>query len=829
MIISLNWIKKFVEIDMPIDELSTLIGARLVEIEEVIDIGAKYKNIPVVKVVKCNNLEGSDHLSVVMIDDGGKILDVERDANGLVQVVCGAPNISVGQMVVWLPPNVIVPSTYYSSEPFKLSSRILQGVKSNGMIASAKELDLFDEHTGILVVDKDISPGTIFAESYELNDYLLDIENKSLTHRPDCFGIVGFAREIAAITGKDFKTPDWLMNINPDFKNDDGVKLSINVDITNPELSDRYQAIVVSGADSKKQSPLQIQTYLARVGLRPINAVVDVTNYLMMLTGQPLHAFDYDKLVSVAGGDTTIHVRNGKNDEKLQLLDNKIIELSSEDIVIATDEKAIALAGAMGGLDTAIDESTINIVIESATFNLYNLRSTQMRHGIFSEAITRFTKGQPAGLTAPVLYEATKLMAEWSGAKVVSELAESYPGKRDIVKVELSNQQINNILGSEFKNQDILEIMQRAEFHVEEKDNNLVLAIPYWRQDMYIKEDFAEEMGRLNGFDNIKPTLPSRDFTATKPSNYDILRTKIRKILVRAGASEVLTYSFVHGDVIKKACQKVENSYRVVNSISPNLQYYRQSLTPNLLDLVHPNIKNGFDNFALFEINKSHSKINGLDNESVPLELDMTALVVSNKNEVTGSPYYQAKYMLDYLCSSFGLKIKYEAVDKQSYNPVLAPFEQKRSAKVIDKNSGNLIGVVGEYKQSVIRSFKLSKYSAGFEIDTLAFFDSVMKSGKIYKPISKYPSSDRDICFNVRSEIAYSKVVDSLERGLGSCKLDFDITPVDIYQSANEDVKNITIKVKLTAIDHTLTGDEVADVINNATLFVSNEIDATVI
>jgi phenylalanyl-tRNA synthetase beta chain len=814
MIISLNWIKKFTSIDISIDELTTLIGARLVEIETVIDLGAKYQNVLVAKVVEVNRLEGSDHLNVVKIDDGGATTDIERDTNGLIQVVCGAPNIKSGQLVAWLPPKSIVPNTYNSSEQFTLDTRELRGVKSNGMIASARELDLFDEHEGILELDTNIAPGASFAKAYELDDYLIDIENKSLTHRPDCFGVIGIAREIANIQGRPFKTPEWLTNLLlNDVEQTNDVELNVAID--DAELSSRYLAVVMSGADSKRKSPLQIQTYLARVGVRPINAVVDVTNYLMMLTGQPLHAFDYDKVIAVSGGKADIHVRAGHDKEKLTLLDGRTIELTTDDIVIAAGETAIGLAGAMGGANTVIDEGTKNIIIESATFNLYKLRATQMRHGIFSEAITRFTKGQPFELSAPVMKNAISLMNEWAGAKCISQIAEAYPIQLNQMTIDITARKINDILGSNLADDNIINTLNNAEFIVEKNESEIMkISAPYWRVDIHIPEDIVEEIGRLNGFDNINPILPVRNFTAVRPSNFDDFRTTIRKVLVRAGVNEVLTYSFIHGDILKRVGQDVNNSYRIVNSISPDLQYYRQTLTPSLLGLVHPNIKQGYDNFALFEINKSHLKQNGLTSEGVPIESDRLALILTSKNKLVGAPYYQAKRTLDYLCSTFGLELAYDPIAKELDNPIVMPFEYRRSAQVVDKTTGVSIGFVGEYKKSVIRGCKLPEYTAGFEIDTRVLFELTQKLGSNYKPLSRYPASERDICFQIDKEILYSQIVEASESALKSVGLETSISPVDIYQPEGSETKNITIRVRLTADDHTLTGDEVTSVIN---------------
>jgi len=830
MIISVNWLKKFTNIDMSIDELATLIGARLVEIEEVIDLGAKYKDVVIVRVIDCGPLEGTDHLNLTKIDDGGKVTGVERDANGLVQVVCGAPNVRAGMLAAWLPPASTVPETFGDAEPFVLSAKSLRGTLSNGMLASAKELDLFDDHSGIVEIDADHAPGSSFAEAYELDDYLLDIENKSLTHRPDTFGIIGFAREVAAISGHNFVTPEWLAHTDPSYGD-----LAQSVDmpevtIDDPDLSDRYQAVVLSGIDTSRQTPLLIQTYLARVGVRPISAVVDVTNYLMMLTGQPLHAFDYDKLVAVAGGKPEIHVRAGRDLETLELLDGRSIELTVDDIVITAGETAVGLAGAMGGASTEIDNDTKNVIIESATFNLYKLRATQMRHGIFSEAITRFTKGQPAELSAPVLADAIELLSEWTGAHRASDVADAVGTSQSDITLTISVTYINDVLGTNLAIDDIQGILESIEFAVAASGTDeLTVSPPYWRADIHRNEDIVEEVGRIAGFDSIKPTLPLRDFTATAPSDFDDLRRVVRDSLVRGGANEVLTYSFVHGDVLKKAGQDSGNSYRITNSISPDLQYYRQSLTPNLLGLVHPNIKQGYDKFAVFEINKTHQKSLGMTDESVPVEQDQIALVVASKKSQVGTAYYQAKKYLDYLAQSLGIELAYESLPGDDESANSAPFEHRRSARVNDKVTGEVLGVIGEYKRSVVRAFKLPDHVAGFELDLRALSKVYKKNSSGYTPISRYPGTDRDICFQVNQTTNYAHLASSVDGALKDVAVETSILPIDIYQPEHGDVRNITIRIRLTSHEKTLTTDEVSVIIDGVVSRVKSDLEAIVI
>lgn len=826
MIISVNWLKKFTDIHVPIDELATLIGARLVEIESIENLGEKYEGVVVAKVIECAPLEGSDHLNVTKIDDGGVVIDVERDENGLVQVVCGAPNVRAGMLVAWLPPRSVVPETHGDAEPFVLGAKPLRGVMSNGMLASARELALYDEHNGILEVDKDAAPGSSFAEVYELNDYLLDIENKSLTHRPDAFGVIGFAREIAGIQGLPFKTPDWLSMLDGVVENDASAQAP-TITIEDPALSDRFQAVVLSGVNEKAQSPVQLQTYLARSGVRPINASVDVSNYLMILTGQPSHTYDYNKLKAVAGDDFTIRVRLARANEKLTLLDGKEVSLDEADIVIAAGDTAVGLAGIMGGQSTLVDETTQSVLLEVATFDLYHMRSSQMRHGIFSEAVTRFTKGIPASLSTPVLNEAVHMLQEYTGAHATSAAVQDYPGVKDPIYVTVSEAKVNETLGTQFSAQDISNLLENVGFNVQFNELEATVAVPYWRQDIHIAEDIIEEVGRLAGFDTINLTLPRRDFVAVAPSSFDELRSTVRKSLVRAGANEVLTYSFIHGDIMKKAGQSTDNAYRVVNSISPELQYYRQSLTPSLLSNIFQNVKAGYDTFALFETNKVHQKSDGVNDEAVPVERDSIALVLTNA-KAKGAAYYETKAMLEYVCRVLGVVPTYLPLNDQT-DATYAPFEAKRSALVVDSKTNETLGVLGEYKKSVQKAFKTPEYTAGFEINPRVLLTSVRAVGFQYRALSKYPGTERDICFQVRPDVTYDAIEKSACEALANTGLITTLSPLDLYQPPEGNVKNITIRIGLTSYEKTMASEEVATVIDKVIEVVTGATDGKVI
>lgn len=829
MIISLNWLKQYTKIDMPVDQLATLIGARLVEIEEIVDLGKKYQGIKVVNVVSVEKHPSADKLHICKVDDGGKAKGVDRDKAGLVQIVCGAPNVREGLKAAWLPPNSTVPASL-NDEPFVLGKRELRGIVSNGMLASAAELDFGDNHDGLLEVDAKAKPGDDFADAYQLNDYLLDIENKSLTHRPDCFGVIGFAREVAAITGKQFKTPTWLIDTKTNIARTPSSATPLKVTIKNPELSSRYQAVVLGDANPTALSPVEIQTWLARVGIKPISAIVDVTNYLMALTGQPLHAFDYDKFTKLNGGKAEVVVRAGKKGEKLKLLDGRDIVLAEEDIVIASGATPVALAGAMGGSSTAIDDNTQNVLLESASFNLYNLRGTQMRHGIFTDAITRFTKGQSPQQTAPVLSQAAKMLGEMTDAQVSSSVVEEYPVKQKPISVSVSIDDINNILGSNFTKEKIISDLKAAEFTITSKSNQLSVSAPYWRADINIAEDIAEEVGRINGYDNIVPSLPTRPFVATGPSALEDLKQKMRSILSRAGANDILTYSFVHGDLLTAVGQKTANSFAITNAISPDLQYYRQTLTPSLLEIVHPNIKAGINEFVLFEINKTHNKVHGKDSEGLPGELEMTSMVYANKKSIKGASFFVVRRYLDFVANQLGLEFEYKAIGKKPDYPVTAPFDWQRSAYITDKKSGVFIGIVGEYRQAVIKNLKLPQNTAGCELGTEDILKAVQANGASgYSPISKYPGTSQDITLQVSKKTNFIEVQELVEQALRSVKLEWSVSPVGVYQPEKGATKNITFHIKLTDHDKTITRDQANLIIADISKLLTKKIGAKVI
>ena len=810
MKISLNWLKKYVEIPVSDEELVRLIGARLVEVEGVIDETHKYDNIYIVRVESCEKIPET-HLTLCQINAGSV---------PFVQVVCGAPNVHEGMLAVWIAPGAVVPASVHEDAPFVIGRRKMRGYESCGMLAGADELDFGDDHSGIVEIDPSVAkPGDLLADVFNLNDWILEIENKSLTHRPDTFGIIGFAREVAGILGLRF---DEGVADNVFFKGNDRLARSEayipdgpekaarradfpgvpaydaegelvgpekgmsdrtpSIKITDTNICKRYSAVVLEKHGEMKRKYLTWQdTILSKSGMRPIDPIVDATNYLMLLTGQPLHAFDYDKFVSVGRGTKPeIKVRLAKAGEKITLIDKKEIELNENDIVICSGDVPVALAGAMGGESTEIDENTRNIIIESATFSLYNLRKTQMAHGIFSEAITRFTKGQPPYQTLAVAEECAEMLSE--GFKVAG-IADEYPKPEKKVVVKITIDEINALLGTDYGRDLIVRTLENVGFKIIDTNTSLEILVPVWRTDIHIKEDIIEEVGRLLGYDNIQPTLPLHA-TAEKNKMFE-LKKNVREIMAKLGANEVLTYSFVSEKLLNKAGLDVNNSYKIVNSISPELQYVRQSIVPSLLEKAYMNQKIPFDQFALFEMNKVYQKKEwGLNAENVPVEkIRMGFVLAERKNNDTA--YYKAKKYIAKLLDCLNIQPKFLSL--KSKEAFALPFEPKRAAEIWVEDE--CIGVIGEFKNSVRNEFKLAPYLAGFEIDMEALLKFM--GNKVVEISGE--TEKRDL--TVETNKNYGEIVEKVEKILQENNVEAEISPLSIYQPENGN-KHISIHLE---------------------------------
>ncbi len=824
MKVSLNLAQFFSNVDLlsiPAEEMVRRVGAQLGAVEDVVHWGPRYEDVVVVRVVSCQKHPNADKLNVCLIDDGGVVKDVNRNTEGYVQVVCGAPNVREGLTVAWLPPGSTVPSTV-DKDPFVLEARELRGEMSNGMLASAHELGISDDHAGILEIDvKDVGeeltkPGTPFKKLYGLDDVVIDCENKMFTHRPDCFGNLGVARELAGISGLKFVSPEWYRT-EPSFAA--ARDMTVEVAIEAKELVPRFMAVVIKDA-VVAPSPVWLQAGLQRVGIRPINNVVDITNFVMHLTGQPMHAYDYEKLKRLSDGVPKLIARTAKKGEQVELLGGKNISLDVSDIVIATDKQVIGVGGVMGGADTEVDETTKSIVLECATFDMFTIRKTSMRHGLFTDAVTRFNKGQSPLQNDKVLSFALQQFADLTGGTTASDVVDVHGTLQKPSPVTVSAEFVNERLGSSMSVQDMAVLLTNVEFEVQVKDEKLVVQPPFWRTDIAIAEDIVEEIGRLHGFADLPIVLPLRTIKPAPINPRWALKADIRTILARAGANEVLTYSFVHANLLKKAEQNADDAYQLSNALSPDLQYYRLSLVPSILDKVYANVRSGHESFALFEINKSHNKLYSSDgDEHVPKEFETLALLCTSGNKAlndTGAAFYQARAYVEYLAQQFGLQLDYVAIDKPLTFPVARPFDMKRSALVKDTKTGTTLGIVGEFTADVQAAFKLPHRTAGFELGLEEL--QKVRASRAYIPLSRFPSITNDVTLRSPSTMSYRDIAklfaSTLKPLAAQHAIELDIQPSGRF-APDPGVIHTTFRVVSTHHERTLTLQEINTILES--------------
>lgn len=857
MKVSLNIIKQLINFELPpVDELAARVNQQLGGVEAVIDLKAKYGGARIVRVVECAKHPNADRLSVTKIDDGGAVADVPRDENGLVQVVCGAPNVHTDMWAIWLPPKSTVPASFDDDEPFVLDARPLRGVLSQGMLAAADELAIGTDHEGIVEIAEhdvpsgaELRAGASFAETFGLDDFVLDIENKMFTHRPDCFGQLGVAREIAGIFGRKFTSPDWYKE-EQKFAGGEGLELEVFNDA--PELVQRFMAVAIKNVEVKS-SPLWLQCQLVAMGGKPINSIVDVTNYVMLMTAQPTHAYDYDTLRGYSLG-----ARLARPGEKVSLLNGKEYELTANDIVIADGEGVIGLAGIMGGSSTEVSNKTKNIVLECATFDMYALRKTAMRHGVFTDALARFNKGQSPLQNAAVLKRLMSMVGGEQASEVFDEKLNMFWGERS---VSVSKGFIQSRLGFDQKpnwliDDEILRLLHNVEMKAKKYgtpsvaypdqeatyvdgsarvvDNSkailkscLKVTVPFWRTDLELPEDIVEEVGRLYGFDKLPRQLPMRSIKPAPRNPRRQLKQAIRQSLSRAGANEVLTYSFVHERVLKNAEQDPSRAYRLSNALSPDLQYYRTSVLPSLLDKVHANIKAGHDEFMLFEIGKIHDKELPLTDENLPSEQTFVDGVYASKKPRAGAPFYKARKLVNRLLADINVDADFVKI-VESDADVLAPFDGQRSAWIVAKN-GDKLGIVGELSQVVRRNFKLPDYTAAFSLDIEKLQACLIESREHnYRPLSRFPSISQDISLRSSVEISHDELLRAVRQCLDEPEnLHCQIQTLGIYQPKDDAaIKTTTFRLTFTSYQQTLTDAEVKPIMDNIATAALTKLDA---
>lgn len=783
MKVSLKWLTKYTDINLAPRELAEKLTMAGLEVKELKVVGGSWTNISIGEVVALDAHPNADRLKLVTID-----LKQRQ-----ITVVTGASNLKVGDKVPFAAVGAQLIDGH-TGEVVKLKATKIRGINSEGMVCSEKELGISDDHEGIMVLSSEAPIGASLGDY--LGDIILDLD--ITPNRPDCLSIIGVAREIAVLTAQTLHVPEI------DYKESEtSVETLASIKITEPVLCPRYCASVINGVRIKP-SPYWLQQQLMTYGVRPINNIVDVTNYVMLEFGQPLHAFDYHKL-----SGKQIIVRRAKNKELLVTLDNINRTLTPEMLVIADAEKAVAIAGIMGGKDTEVNESTSAVLIESANFDRATLRSSSANLGLRSEASLRFEKGLSRELPLIALKRATQLILEVAGGEAAKGIVDIYPGQLKRQPIRLTNTQVKRLLGMEISTDEIIKTLTLLGFGYNgtETVDEIQVEIPYWRTDITCSTDLVEEVARIIGYDRIPATMLSAPIPTREVTPGLTVREKLRNVMVSCGFQEVLTYSLTSIDLLNKIFPDKELSLpqplKVANPMSREQEYLRTSLRANLLATLAINQRHETGGIKLFEIGKVFIP----QKDDLPEErCKLCAVLSGERSEVSWRQhsglvdFFDAKGVVECLLSWIGTEIKFIISKDDSLHP------GKGTTILIGEIQ---IGVIGELHPKVVEDFEIlgSVYLIEIDITELsAFADSFKK----YVPLPRFPSVVRDIALVASEEVTYEQVKNIIK----SFPLVSEVTLFDLYRGEQvpQGKKSFCFRVKYQSPTQTLTEEQVTQV-----------------
>ncbi|MDE6275032.1 MAG: phenylalanine--tRNA ligase subunit beta [Clostridia bacterium] len=798
MKVSLSWLKDFVDIDVTVQELADKLVSAGFEVEEIIDSSANMKNVVLGKIVKLEKHPDADKLQICQIDVGGA---------ELVQIVTGAQNVAEGDLVPVAMDNSLLPT----GQAIKKGK--LRGVVSNGMLCSGEELKLTEEEYagasvhGILIMNSEKYPlGTDMNVVLGNDDIVLDIGITA--NRSDCNSVLGIAREVATVLKKPLKMPEIYFETDKSIKAQDFVE----VDVQDTTLCPRYMAAAVK--DIKIQSsPEIIQKRLKSVGLRPINNIVDITNYILIEIGQPMHAFDKNYL---EGGK--IIPRRAKNGEKIVALNEKEYELDDTMLVICDKNKPCAVAGIMGGLNSGINANTNTIVFESAKFLRDNIRRTSRKLNLRSDSSYRYERGIDFDSQRLGIMRALTLIYKYGWGKIADGIIDKLAQDLTRNVVVTSVGEINEILGIEVPSEVVLEILNSLQIQSSiDKDGKLTCVCPAFRDDIENANDLAEEVIRLYGYDKVVSTLLKGGNQTLGGKNRVEKNTDIIKdICVSRGMNEILTYSFTTPksfDVLKlKEDDSRRNCIKLLKPLGEDLSVMRTTLAYSMISMLASNFLKSNKKAKLFEIANVYLP-NELPIKDLPTEENMLALGRYGE----GEDFFTMKGVVEAILKKFGIKAEYKRAD-------ITYLHKGRCAEIcVGKD---IIGYLGEVHPEVAKSFDVSErmYIAEINLNTL---NKLADYSYTFTPISSYPPVERDIAVVVDEEILAGDLLACVRKGGGNLLVDTSI--FDIYRNESalgKGKKSVAISLMFRLPDRTLTDDEVNAKMNRILTKLSSEFSA---
>ena len=795
----INWLKKYVDIDLNnIDDLVHKLTLAGTEVDSVQKQG-NWEGIVVGEVLEVSRHPNADRLNLVLVNDRGK----------QVKVVCGANNLYQNQKIAFAP----VGSKLFSPKTNQmetLNKTKIRGELSNGMICSALELGLGDDHEGIMDLNNDLKVGQDLKEIY--NDIIIDLE---LTpNRPDCLGMYGIAREISAITQSTLKENIYTKKI----KRTKELKDNLNIKIIDSDLCLRYMGGVISDVKIE-DSPDWLKDALISIGENPINNIVDITNYVMFELGQPLHAFDYKKVKN-----SKIEVRRAKKNETLITLEGIERNLDPTMLVIADSDSPMAVAGIKGGIESGISESTTSIVLESACFEGGNNRNTASKLDLKSQATLRFEKNLKPELCEVAFYRAIDLILEICGGNLSSEVEDEGGPCKDDTNLTISESKINSVLGTDSK-LDIEGIFDRLGFDYKKNKNkdgdNWTINAPYWRPDLNIPEDLIEEIARIEGYDSI----PAKPLSGVIPEYNEnpILDfyEEVKDIMTSIGFNEVINYSADSYKNIKSVSPSIKDSemIKILNPMSREVEYMKPTLKSGLIKSLNLNIRNSSDNVRLFELGTS---FNRSKNDELPTQKRLLTFGIIGSLEKTLWENEREVDIYDaigFIGSLFKeLRIDYEI--SPANNSI---FNQDKSFKII--TGKDEFGIFGEISKSVLNNFEIKNQKLILiEIDAEKLFSKFIPKGEIkFTSISKYPVSNRDISFDISNSVTVNLIIETFNEN----SLVLESQVIDVYEdeSLGSGNKSVTVRTTYGSLEKTLSGNEIDKCEKSILNSLKNKID----
>ena len=800
MRVPLSWLRDYVDIDGPVKELAHRLTMAGVEVGEVIEMGG-WKECLVGQVLTVTPHPNADNLSLCRVNSG----------NGEMEVVCGAPNVAAGQKVCFAQVGAHLYNTHSGKHETLKAARI-RGVVSEGMICSEVELGLGDGHEGIVVLPED-APVGMELDKY-LGDTILDLE---LTpNRLDCLSMLGVAHEVAAHTGQTVREPqlDYPEEGPP-------IDELASVSVADPDLCIRYTASVIQGI-SIGPSPQWLQDRLNRAGLRPINNVVDSTNYVMLEFNQPLHAFDLDKLE-----DQTIIVRRARPGETLETLDGVTRQLNPEVLVIADASRPVGLGGVMGGANSEIGPGTRRIILESATFNGYNNRQTADTFRLRTEATLRFEKGLRAELAPLALRRATQLIHELAGGTVAQGIVDIYSDRdKPPLAVSLTLQRLKQVLGMELDLPRVEGVLQSLGFQTEREDSGrLNVLVPYWRNDINIEEDLVEEVVRIIGYDNVPTTMLSTPIPYHQPKHSTQLielREQVRDILASAGMQETISYPLISLADLERVNQLDQEQLPLglANPMSVGQEYLRPTLRASLLATLAYNQGHSEGPFRLFEIGRVFIPTgNGL-----PEEREVAAGVLAGPRwepswleEEDDLSFFDAKGIIVATLERLGVNASYEPWEDSTYQP-------GRCTRI--RLNDQTLGLLGQIDDGVRERFDLREQPTTlFELYLDQILEAPKQSRGGFQSFSRFPAATRDLAVVVQAEVPADQVRQILARP----RLVQRVELFDLYTGEHipAGTKSLAFHIHFQSMDHTLDTQEVDRAVQGILRNLEKEMGAT--